>query len=402
MSNQGQKKTSEQNKKKQQVNKPDSTTQVNKPDSTTEQIGEQASLIGLSSSLVGSRGDSTIQAQAAQLGDTRFQTAQRQMMARQIGQIGGNLYLQRVVAKVNQGQQTPSIQGDVIQREGIKDDIRQAFNRNKSKSRIKTLIANASLGEKQQILDDGTLMGRLTDLFSASDMRDLMVTLGAPLALNKRLNAAMDGWGTDSTAILRLTANATATHKQEVLADEALITRLQSELNRSNLLKVLQNLDASTETMMLIYLKGNQKWKNPRANDFFVYFVTDNENGTLPDTATMNCWESIMYAAYLAGKIDGNYIRNFYSLAYSTTGEPNDMVWATLGASKTLPKYPDNAPQSGQLLFYYGYQERTPSHVALSLGGDDALSLWWKPADAVQHIKISDIYGYVYFTDPPW
>jgi hypothetical protein len=52
---------------------------------------------------IGAADGGTIQAQAAQLGDLRLQSAQRQALAAQIGRVQGNQHLQRVVASLKRG-----------------------------------------------------------------------------------------------------------------------------------------------------------------------------------------------------------------------------------------------------------------------------------------------------------
>ncbi|MCP3958459.1 MAG: C40 family peptidase [bacterium] len=154
--------------------------------------------------------------------------------------------------------------------------------------------------------------------------------------------------------------------------------------------------------LMSALLEGSQEWKNPTANDFFEYFYTNKGKGTLPNTATMNCWESIIYAAYLAKKVDAAWIYKFYKDTLASA-DANLFLWTTLGFSTALDQYPAKKPKAGQLLFYHS-GGATPGHVALSLGGDDAMSLWHSPnnIEAVQKIKVADLPGTVYFTNPPW
>jgi hypothetical protein len=61
------------------------------------------------------------------------------------------------------------------------------------------------------------------------------------------------------------------------------------------------------------------------------------------------------------------------------------------------------ATRSGQLLFYHD-GGAVPGHVAVSLGGDRAISLWNQPnhVDAVQRIRATDLPGTIYVGDPPW
>lgn len=154
-------------------------------------------------------------------------------------------------------------------------------------------------------------------------------------------------------------------------------------------------------------LEGSQQWVNPPANNFFDYFfdyfVNKRGKGTLPNAATMNCWESILYAAYLAKKIDADWIKQFYQNAISSR-DPNQAVWNTLGWSKSLPKYPKTKSSNGQLLFYYTEGEPYPGHVAISLGGEQAMSLWNQPnkVNVVQRIKVTDLSGTVYIGNPQW
>lgn len=89
MSKESRTNTSQQDKQKQQVHQ---------SDKATEQVNIQSPLNGLAGGAISSAGG-TIQAQADQLNDTRFSVTQRQAMASQIGQVGGNLLLQRVVAR---------------------------------------------------------------------------------------------------------------------------------------------------------------------------------------------------------------------------------------------------------------------------------------------------------------
>ena len=109
-----------------------------------------------------------------------------------------------------------------------------------------------------------------------------------------------------------------------------------------------------------------------------------------------------MYAAYLANQVSADWIKKFYENAGSSA-DPNATVWSTLGWSTSLPKYPKISPSAGQLLFYHTGGS-VPGHVAVSLGGDQAISLWNQPnnINAVQRIKVTDLSGTVYIGNPPW
>lgn len=80
---------------------------VQPPVLSPDLTGEKAGLPPLPDSLLAA-GANSIEAQAARLGDSRLQTAQRQGVAGQIGRTQGNLHLQRVVAALKPDQRTTS------------------------------------------------------------------------------------------------------------------------------------------------------------------------------------------------------------------------------------------------------------------------------------------------------
>ena len=95
--------------------------------SAVKQTGEHPSAMRIQNHLTdsGHRGD---EAQADHLHGAHFQSAQRHIMASQIGHVQGNAYLQSIMAKRNQGLPTPGVQRDTIQREkdekeGIKERL---------------------------------------------------------------------------------------------------------------------------------------------------------------------------------------------------------------------------------------------------------------------------------------
>jgi hypothetical protein len=161
---------------------------------------------------------------------------------------------------------------------------------------------------------------------------------------------------------------------------------------------------ATAVTLMSSLLEGSQDWKNPADNDFFDYFVTQKGTGTLPsaEAATMNCWEMILYSAYLVGAIGQPWIEQFYTDALAEP-DPNVLIWQRLGWTAALPQYPAQRPTAGQLLFYFT-GGTYPGHVAISLGGDDAVSLWDEPRGdhATQRIRVAELGGTVYVGNPPW
>lgn len=99
-------------------------------------------------------------------------------------------------------------------------------------------------------------------------------------------------------------------------------------------------------------------------------------------------------------------MRSFYGRALGAA-DPNQMIWSLLGFNTSLPKYSDTTPTAGQFIFYLPRGSSIPSHIALSRGGDDAISLWNQPnnVDHVQRIKINDLVSrgtQVYIGNPRW
>ncbi|MEH1887559.1 hypothetical protein [Nostoc sp.] len=102
-------------------------------------------------------------------------------------------------------------------------------------------------------------------------------------------------------------------------------------------------------------------------------------------------------------------------------GGNEEQIWTWLGWKEGLSFYKgrgyrgkeETMPQAGQLLFFRpkekifwglgGEKDRDyPAHVAISLGDDDAMSLWNKPnnIDHIQRIKVKDIEGIVQIGRP--
>ena len=218
--------------------------------------------------------------------------------------------------------------------------------------------------------------------------------LAPPAAnLTTRLHEALDIVGpVYEPSLIEAIHAAPVAERQTALADANLRQKMRDRLDRASCLAVMTSL-----------LEGSQNWLNPPNNDFFSYFFVTMGTGTLPNAASMNCWESILYGAYLSGQIDQPWIQNFYQNARSSAN-PNATIWAALGWSAALPVYDAaHPPTAGQLLFYHTGGP-VPGHVALSLGGDQAFSLWNQPNNNMhaQRITVTDLTGAVHVGNPPW
>ncbi|MCC3447606.1 MAG: S8 family serine peptidase [Microcoleus sp. PH2017_39_LGB_O_B] len=157
-------------------------------------------------------------------------------------------------------------------------------------------------------------------------------------------------------------------------------------------------------------LTGEQRWSNT-PNDLISHFLYGNTENALSFDATMNCWEMILYAAFLCGQISGKQIKNFLESTY-----PTGRQMTTMGYSRDpeLPFYPTRKkdassptkyPQPGDLVYF---TDRTPfpGHVAISLFGSLVVSLWEFPdlgdgkKNRIQIIDIGDLPGQVQIGPP--
>ena len=121
------------------------------------------------------------------------------------------------------------------------------------KAAIKSIIAQATDAEKQEITGNPDLIDRLSQALGRSDMLSLMSELSAPL--KQRLAIAVSGWRADLPVILNLTANAPLVERQEVLDDVDLIARLDSKLRHHDMLTVLNNLKGSLVDKLNLMVK---------------------------------------------------------------------------------------------------------------------------------------------------
>ncbi|WP_374175095.1 DUF4157 domain-containing protein [Flavobacterium tructae] len=198
---------------------------------------------------------------------------------------------------------------------------------------------------------------------------------------------------TDYDVIRNEILSASPGDRQAALADTSIRSLINSKLTAPVSVAIFSHL-----------LLGSMYWRNPPNNDFFAYFVTNSGSGTLPAAATMNCWESIMYAAYLSNKINASWIQTFYNNAFSSGGDPNILIWSQLGWNSGLPVYPGTTPTVGQLIFYTASGDPYPGHVAMAIDGTHAISLWSKPNNNffIQRVNINVFSGVIQISNPPW
>ncbi|TAE00446.1 MAG: hypothetical protein EAZ96_21185, partial [Oscillatoriales cyanobacterium] len=188
---------------------------------------------------------------------------------------------------------------------------------------------------------------------------------------------------------------------------------LRSVVNDSRMRELIVGKFSSKPEMataiVAALLKGSQKWENPTANGFTTHFW-DNKPGFLQYTASMNCWEMIIYAAFLCGQLNADQVRIFMKKA--NYGFPNFSGMAMMGYQESLPFYVtlSNSKQPatirplqpGQLLFYRTSDRGNPDHVAIALGGGKAVSLWNQPnnIDRIQIINVLALEGSIQVGQP--
>lgn len=223
-------------------------TQQNKSSQVESQQAKKPEPVSAESQLGPERptlasGENSIGQHIQLLGDSRIHIVKRQKLASWIGRTRGNQYLQRVI-------ETNAPARDMIQRDGDEESdqaqtIEERLNAamegwGTDEEAIMEAIRNASDTEKQSVLNNPTLLRRLSSELSRADMLQVLEGLNAPIA--DRLYAAMEGWGTDEETIMRLTANASDGEKRALLADSRMMARLREDLTDDELLSVAKNL----------------------------------------------------------------------------------------------------------------------------------------------------------------
>lgn len=113
----------------------------------------------------------------------------------------------------------------------------------------------------------------------------------------------------------------------------------------------------------------------------------------------MNCWEAVMYSAYLGGVIPKQWLVDVHDKA-AQSGDYNGALGTALGEPSAVPMTATQEPGRGDVVFMDGL-----NHVVLSLGTKtsdgkhEVMSLWVLPRDGArfnssfQRTTIEDING---------
>jgi len=244
----------------------------------------------------------------------------------------------------------------------------------------------------QEVLSTGSRTGRTTGAGPrgegtlAAVQRDLAVSL----------RTMVDGAAPPTAAALITAIRAApAVERRAVLGDTDLMRLIGSKLGSRQATPVASAL-----------LEGTRKWKNPTDNDFFEYFYLNTGPGPRSTASTMNCWESIIYAAFLVNAVSADWVKKFYTDAFAAP-DVNAAIWTLLGWTPALPVYKAAGPaqpRTGQLVFYYTPGSPYPGHVAIYMGNGQVMSLWHSPnnIDKIQLINITDLAGRIQYGNAPW
>jgi hypothetical protein len=172
---------------------------------------------------------------------------------------------------------------------------------------------------------------------------------------------------------------------------------------------------AEATILMGALMQGSLQYNKLSGSDFLNIFITGSGEAELDETQSANCWEFIMYSAWLAGKLDANEIREMHAnngmkdVSFFSKGTQIARPYTTLGLDfNTSQKYSDtNQPQPGDLVFEVDKKRKQNrvDHVMLSLGGNKLLShnSAGKVVEqtTIEQQNLGNFYDF-YFNSPPW
>lgn len=166
------------------------------------------------------------------------ETLQRQVSVPGLGPIGGG-------DRENQGGDGDGGGGDGDAVKQLRDALGGWLGADEE--RAMRIVRNASDAEKERILADEELVGKLQNSLGRERAMTALRTLDAPLP--ERLRTAMDGWGADGAAIASAVENASDAERRTVAEDAALVNRLHSELSQETFNPVADSLFAATSDL---------------------------------------------------------------------------------------------------------------------------------------------------------
>lgn len=147
-----------------------------------------------------------------------------------------------------------AVQARAVQME-VKSDLRSDMDGwGTDEDGIYNRLRRASLAELQAVVADSALMAELRSELNDGEMKKVLDLLRAPLA--DKLNLAMRGWGTDEAYIQRSLATASAADLLSVANDPDLVNRLESELSGDDLRSVFNRLNLPLQRKLEYAVRG--------------------------------------------------------------------------------------------------------------------------------------------------
>jgi len=132
------------------------------------------------------------------------------------------------------------VQAKVVQFD-IKADLKQAMaGWGTDEDAIFARIERASVPEIQAVIADGALMAELRSELDRGDMERVLDGLRA--SVKDKLKLAMSGWGADEQYVHRTLMQASAADLAAIAADKALVDQLQGELSHDDMRRVLDRI----------------------------------------------------------------------------------------------------------------------------------------------------------------
>ena len=188
----------------------------------------------------------------------------------------------------------------------------------------------------------------------------------------------------------------TPRERQFVLKDRHLMGRVRTSLGIKRALAVAMAL-----------MDGCFQWRQPGFNGYYRqlagrYVMGNQQRGLNAFLAsnqmqqTLNCWESVLTGLYVIGYITEQQIyNNVYAVLETQSSLPSPQVWNKLGYNTTMEYRRVGNVAAGTLLYYVPANngrltQSFPNHIAVSIGNNQAVSLWTQPnnIDSAQRINV--------------
>ena len=137
----------------------------------------------------------------------------------------------------------------------IKSDLRESMGGwGTDEEGIYDRLSRASGKELTAVANDAALMSELQGELSRGEMIQVLRML--PVSVERKLNMAMSGWGADEAFIHETLASASEQELARIANNPTMVERLQGELSRDHMLRVLDRLPMSVERKLGMAMSG--------------------------------------------------------------------------------------------------------------------------------------------------